>query len=295
MLEADLPPGILQCIPGDGPTVGDWLVSNSGVDAIGFVGSDRTGQILSARAGVRHSLLEMSGNGPTIILDDADLEKAAALTAFGCFYNAGQVCCATERILVHRRDHAEFVGLVQHEAEKIVLGDPFDARVTMGALCNEMTAQKLERHVSDALSRGAVLVHGGKRASGFPTDLYYEPTVIDNVPEGALIGEEGSFGPLAAISVGEDDDDLIRMANSSRYGLQMGLFTSSMKRAFYFADRLRTGSLVINDNTDYWEPHVPFGGAGGTVSGHGRIGGKYTMLEMVYLNTVVLDFMNVKQ
>jgi succinate-semialdehyde dehydrogenase/glutarate-semialdehyde dehydrogenase len=165
----------------------------------------------------------------------------------------------------------------------------------MGALCNEMTAQKLERHVSDALSRGAVLLHGGKRASGFPTDLYYEPTVIDNVPEGALIGEEGSFGPLAAISVGEDDDDLIRMANSSRYGLQMGLFTSSMKGAFYFADRLRTGSLVINDNTDYWEPHVPFGGAGGTVSGHGRIGGKYTMLEMVYLNTVVLDFMNVKQ
>ena len=294
MMEADLPPGIIQCIPGEGPTVGDWLVSHEGVDAIAFTGSDRTGRIIASRAGLKHLLLEMGGNGPTIILDDADLEKAAELTAFGCFYEAGQVCCATERILVHKNIHEEFVELMLEQARQVVLGDPMDENVTMGPLCNEMTARKMERHIADAVEKGAKLLYGGKRAEGYPTDLYYEPTVIDLVPEDALISHEESFGPLAAISVGEDDDDLIRLANIDRYGLQMGLFTSSIRRAFYFADRLRTGNLVINDNTDYWEPHVPFGGAGGTVSGHGRIGGKYTMLDMVYLNTVVLDFMNVR-
>lgn len=294
MMEADLPPGVLQCIPGEGPTVGDWLVTHDGVDAIAFTGSDRTGKIISSRAGLKHKLLEMGGNGPTIILDDADLEKAAELTAFGCFYEAGQVCCATERILVHKNVHQEFVDLITEHARKIVLGDPFDDKVTMGPLCNEMTAAKMERHIEDAVAKGARLVYGGKRAKGFPTDLYFEPTVVDNAPEDALMSHEESFGPLAAITVGEDDDDLIRLANIDRYGLQMGLFTSSLRRTFYFADRLRTGNLVVNDNTDYWEPHVPFGGAGGTVSGHGRIGGKYTMLDMVYMNTVVLDFMNVK-
>lgn len=294
MIEADIPPGVLQCIPGLGSTVGDWLVSHEGTDAIAFTGSDRTGQSISSRAGVKHSLLEMGGNGPTIILDDADLEKAAELTAIGCFYMAGQVCCATERILVHKNVHRDFVDLMVKQAENVVLGNPLDENVTMGPLCNEMTADKMERHVADAINKGAKVLSGGKRASGYPTDLYYEPTVIDQVSEDAMMTFEESFGPLAAISVGQDDEDLIRLANLDRFGLQMGLFTSSMKRTFYFADRLRTGNLVINDNTDYWEPHVPFGGAGGTVSGHGRIGGKYTMLDMVYLNTVVMDFMNVK-
>ena len=238
--------------------------------------------------------MEMGGNGPTIILDDADLEKAAELTAFGCFYMSGQVCCATERILVHKNVHKEFVDLMIEQAKTIKIGDPLDPNATMGPLCNEMTAAKMERHIEDAIKKGASLRFGGKRLEGYPTDLYYEPTVIDFVPPNALISLEESFGPLAAISVGEDDEDLVRLANLDRYGLQMGLFTSSMRRAFYFIDRLRTGNLVVNDNTDYWEPHVPFGGAGGTVSGHGRIGGKYTMLDMVYLNTVVLDYMNVK-
>ncbi len=295
LLEADIPPDIIQCIPGEGPTVGDWLVTHDGVDAIAFVGSDRTGRMIASRAGLKHTLLEMGGNGPTIILDDADLEKAAELTAFGCFYDAGQVCCATERILVHKNIQKDFVDLITEEAKKIVLGDPFDEKVSMGPLCNEMTAQKMERHIDDAIKKGAKLVYGGKRASGYPTNLYFEPTVIDNVPEDALIQYEESFGPLAAITAAKDDDELIRLANMDRYGLQMGLFTSSLHRAFYFMERLRTGNLVINDNTDYWEPHVPFGGAGGTVSGHGRIGGKYTMLDMVYLNTVVIDFMNVKK
>jgi len=295
MMGADLPPGIIQCIPGDGPTVGDWLVTHDGVDAIAFTGSDRTGRIIASRAGLKHTLMEMGGNGPTIILDDADLEKAAELTAFGCFYEAGQVCCATERILVHKKVHKDFVDLITEQAKNVVLGNPFDEKVTMGPLCNEMTAQKMERHIKDAVEKGARLVYGGKRAGGFPTNLYFEPTVVDEVPEGAVMHYEESFGPLAAITAAESDEELLRLAHIDRYGLQMGLFTSSLQRAFYFMERLRTGNLVINDNTDYWEPHVPFGGAGGTVSGHGRIGGKYTMLDMVYLNTVVIDFMNVKK
>lgn len=294
MLEADLPTGLFQCIPGLGSTIGNDMVTHPGIDAIGFVGSDRTGEIISQRAGLKYKLLEMGGNGPTIILEDANLEKAAELVAFGCFYEAGQVCCATERILVSEKIHKEFVELMMEEAKKVVLGGPFEENTTMGPLCNEMTAEKMDRHVTDAVERGAKLLYGGKRAPGFPTDLYYEATVIDDVPEDAVMTLEESFGPLVAITAGKDDDDLIRLANIDRYGLQMGLFTSSIRRAFYFADRLRTGNLVINDNTDYWEPHVPFGGAGGTVSGHGRIGGKYTMLDMVYINTVVLDLMNVK-
>ncbi len=291
--EADLPPGVLNCLPG-GPMVGDQLTTHPEVDAIGFIGSDRTGLMISQRAGLKHKLLEMGGNGPTIILDDADLEKAAELTAFGCFYDAGQVCCATERILVSHRVYNEYKDMMVDQARKVVLGDPFDPATTMGPLCNEMTAAKMDRHVADAVSRGGKVIFGGKRATGFPTSLYYEPTVIADVPENSIIHSEESFGPLAAMTEVDNDDELIRIANSGKYGLQMGLFTSSLKRAIYFADRLKTGNLVVNDSTDYWEPHVPFGGGGGTVSGHGRIGGKYTLQNMVYINTVVIDYMNTR-
>ncbi len=292
--DADLPPGVLNCLPGAGPTVGDQLITHPGVDAIGFIGSDRTGLMISQRAGLKHKLLEMGGNGPTIILDDANLEKAAELTAFGCFYDSGQVCCATERILVSQRVYPEFKERMVDQARKIVLGDPFDPATTMGPLCNEMTAAKMDRHLADAVKLGGKVLFGGKRATGFPTNLYYEPTVIADVPEGALIHSEESFGPLAAMLQVDSDDELIRIANSGKYGLQMGLFTSSLKRTMYFADRLKTGNLVVNDSTDYWEPHVPFGGGGGTVSGHGRIGGKYTLQNMVYLNTIVIDYANTR-
>ena len=147
----------------------------------------------------------------------------------------------------------------------------------------------MDAHLEDALSKGATVVVGGSRAGGFPTDLYYEPTVVTDVGTDTLINREETFGPIVPLIRVGSDDEALRIANDSHLGLQAAVYTSSLSRAFAYTDNLRVGNVVVNDSTDYWEAHEPFGGASGTQSGWGRIGGRYTMLDMSDLKTVVLD------
>ena len=147
----------------------------------------------------------------------------------------------------------------------------------------------MDRHLEDALEKGAEIVLGGGRDGGRPTDLYYQPTVIDGVGLDTLINRQETFGPIVPlISVGSDDE-AIAAANDSHLGLQAAVYTRSLRRAFRYVEALRVGNVVVNDSTDYWEAHEPFGGASGTRTGWGRIGGRYTMLDMTDLRTVVLD------
>jgi len=288
LAEAGVPEGLVSILPGDG-AVGERLVTHPGVDAIGFVGSSATAERIVRAAGLKRSIIEASGNGPVIVLADADITRAAQAVVYGAYWNAGQVCCATERVLVDAAVSAEFSAAVLKAADEVVLGDPFDQATTMGPLCNEMTAAKMDRHVADAVGRGASVLRGGGRAAGQPTDLYYELTVLDGVSQDMLASREETFGPIVPIIAADGDDELLRIANSDQLGLQAAVFTQSLHRAFRFSEELRVGSVVVNESTDYFENAQPFGGAGGTRTGWGRVGGLAQLREMTDLRTTIIS------
>jgi len=287
--EAGVPKGAVSIIPG-GASVGEYLVKHAGIDAIGFTGSSATGKKILSQMGIKRSIMEMSGNGPTIVTDDANLQAAASLAVYGAYYNAGQVCCATERVIVLDAVRDEFVEHAIKASAAAVLGDPFDEKTTMGPLNNEPTAAKMDRQLADARQRGAEVVVGGGRAPGYPTDLYYDFTIVDRVPEDSSLSKEESFGPVLPILSAADDDEAVAVANRSNLGLQAAVFTSSLSKAFWYADRVRSGTVVVNDSTDFWETFQPFGGAAGTDTGWGR--GR--LEEFTDLQTVVFDLKNVK-
>ncbi|MFL5929711.1 MAG: aldehyde dehydrogenase family protein [Gaiellaceae bacterium] len=288
MADAGLPDGVVNVVYGGGET-GEALVTDENVDCVGFVGSHTTAEKIVRAAGLKRTLIEASGNGPVIVCADADVAAAAKGAVFGGFFCAGQVCCATERVLVDRRVHDDFLSAVVSEAETWKLGDPFDDDTLVGPMNNEPTASKMDAHVADAVDKGAEVVLGGSRDSGRPTSLYWQPTVVDRVGVDTLINRDETFGPIVPLIVVDGDDEALAVANDSHLGLQAAVYTGSLKRAFRFLDSLRVGNVVVNDSTDYWEAHEPFGGASGTRTGWGRIGGRYTMLDMTDLKTAVLD------
>jgi acyl-CoA reductase-like NAD-dependent aldehyde dehydrogenase len=288
MADAGLPDGVVNVLYGGGD-VGESLVTHPGIDCIGFVGSHGTAEKIVRAAGLKRSLIEASGNGPVIVCEDADLARAAEGAVFGGFFCAGQVCCATERVLVNERVHDAFLDEVVKAAAQWKLGDPFDADTKVGPMNNEPTARKMDAHLEDAVSKGATIVVGGSREDGRPTDLYYQPTVVADVGRETLINREETFGPIVPLIRVSSDDEALAVANDSHLGLQAAVYTSSLSRAFRYLDNLQVGNVVVNDSTDYWEAHEPFGGSAGTRSGWGRIGGRYTMLDMTDLKTIVLD------
>jgi succinate-semialdehyde dehydrogenase/glutarate-semialdehyde dehydrogenase len=288
MADAGLPDGVVNVVYGDG-RVGEALIGDENVDCVGFVGSHTTAEKIVRAAGLKRTLIEASGNGPVVVCADADLAAAAKGAVFGGFFCAGQVCCATERVLVDRSVHDDFLAEVVKEAESWKLGDPFDEETLVGPMNNEPTAQKMDAHLEDALDKGAEVVLGGRRDDGRPTQLYYQPTVVTGVGVDTLINRDETFGPIVPLIAVAGDDEALAVANDSHLGLQAAVYTRSLKRAFRYLDNLRVGNVVVNDSTDYWEAHEPFGGAAGTRTGWGRIGGRYTMLDMTDLKTVVLD------
>jgi acyl-CoA reductase-like NAD-dependent aldehyde dehydrogenase len=288
MADAGVPEGVVNVVYGGGET-GEALVTNENVDCIGFVGSHGTAEKIVRAAGLKRSLIEASGNGPVIVCADADLEQAAKGAVYGGFFCAGQVCCATERVLVDRSVHDDFLSAVVTEAEGWKLGDPYDDDTLVGPMNNEPTAQKMDAHLEDAVGKGAEVVLGGSRDDGRPTSLYYQPTVVSGVGRDTLINRDETFGPIVPLIEVANDDAALEAANDSYLGLQAAVYTKSLRRAFRYLDNLRVGNVVVNDSTDYWEAHEPFGGASGTRTGWGRIGGRYTMLDMTDLKTVVLD------
>jgi acyl-CoA reductase-like NAD-dependent aldehyde dehydrogenase len=287
--EAEVPDGVINLVMGEGPVAGDAVVTHSGVDAVAFTGSSETGDVIAARAAGKPLMLELGGNGPTLVLADADVSMAAARVAAGCFTNAGQICTATERILVHEKIYDQFATEVVAAARRVRLGDPFDPATTMGPLNNEPNAAKMDVHLQDARERQATIAHGGARAAGMPTRLYYEPTVVTDLSPESLLNIDETFGPVAPLLRFRDDEEAEETIGRSRFGLSAAVFTGTIKHAFRWSESLRCGTVNINEMSPYWETHIPAGGVAGTASGIGRTGGRHTLLEMSDLKTVTFD------
>ncbi len=287
--EAELPPGVFNFIPGPGPEVGDEIVAHPHTVAVGFIGSTATGNRIAQRAAGKSLLLEMGGNGPLVVLEDADLDAAADAAIVACFLCAGQSCTAGERLLVHERVREDFVArLAERVAASAQLGDPLAEGTQMGPLNNEGVAAKMDEHVQDAVRRGADVVTGGERAGGFPTDLYWPATVLDRVPADAQASVEETFGPIAPVTSINGLDHAIELTNALPYGLLAAIYTADLREGLRFADAVRHGLVNINETTNYWENHLPFGGRAGTDSGGGRVGGRYPFDVLTELQTVVI-------
>ena len=290
MEEAGLPAGVVSVLTGPGRQVGEAMVTHRYCDLVCFTGEDRTGERIESIVGLKKCIMELGGTGPSIVLDDADMQKAAEQIAQGAFYNNGQVCCATERVLVQETCRDEFVEALLAEVEKYRTGYWNEPGIYMGSLNSETVAAKVEDHLAEGIELGARVLAGGHRIPDMPSNLYFEPTVVDRVTPNMKLYTEETFGPVIPISTFTDEDDAIAQANGNGFGLLMAVFSSNMKRTNYITRRLRTGGVNVNISSGYWEAELPFGGAGGTRSGYGRMGGLHILREMASTKCVFVDF-----
>lgn len=288
-IEAGVPKGVINLITGMGDTIGDEIVINKHTDAIAFCGSTKTGNIIAGRGAGKPLLLELGGNGPTIVCEDTDIDYAAESIAKACFTNAGQICSATERILVHKNIHDDLAEKITSYAKNIVLGDPFKSDTTMGPLNNQQVLEKNIAHAEDGKDKGSTFLIGGEKADNLAAGFFFKPTVITDMKKDSLYYLEETFGPVAPIISFSSNEELVEMVHQNNWGLTASIFTNHLNDALTLAEEIPTGLVNINDNSDYWEPHIPFGGASGKSSGIGRVGGKHAILEMSDLKTISIN------
>jgi succinate-semialdehyde dehydrogenase/glutarate-semialdehyde dehydrogenase len=254
-----------------GPRTGQALVLQD-LAALGFTGSSEVGAEIGRASSGYPLLLELGGNGPTVVLDDADIPTAARSIVAGAFFASGQSCSATERVLVHENCVEALSECVVDSARSWVLGDPREPGTTVGPLHLAETAAKMERHVTDAVDRGSEVLQGGARDGSFATGQYWMPTVIGDVPADSEVFLEETFGPIVPLTSVGSDEEAMRLASLGSWGLVSAVFSSDLARAHRIAESLQAGVVVVNDNSNWWEPQVPMGGGPRTRSGIGRLG-----------------------
>ncbi|KFX29409.1 aldehyde dehydrogenase [Ralstonia solanacearum] len=287
--EAGFPAGVVNVVtnaPADAPAIVERLIAHPAVRRVNFTGSTRVGRIIAAQA-ARHLkpvLLELGGKNPMVILDDADLEAAVQAAAFGAFFNQGQICMSTERIIVDRAIADRFVERLTDKANGLRAGRPGQDGAVLGGMVDASAAQRIRHLVDDAVGKGATLRTGPLRIDG----NVVQPAVVDGVtPAMALYGEE-SFGPVVTVLRAADDEEAIRLANDSEYGLSAAVFSRDVARAMQVARRIESGICHINGPTVHDEAQMPFGGV--KASGYGRFGGKaaidaFTELRWITVQT----------
>ena len=269
--EAGAPEGILNvvtCSRDNVSAVGSELIENPHVGGISFTGSTAVGRQIGARAGslLKKACLELGGKDALIVTDDADLNKAVNAATFGCFMHQGQICMSVERILVQEPVAEEFTARFLENVRKLNVGDPAQPGNVIGPIINRKQLQKIHGQVVEASAMGANILTGGEFEG-----LFYEPTVLTNVTRDMQVFSQETFGPVAPIVSVRDDDEAVRVANDSEYGLSAGIVTRDEERGLAIARRLQTGMAHVNDSPVNDEPSVPFGGVKN--SGLGRHGG----------------------
>jgi acyl-CoA reductase-like NAD-dependent aldehyde dehydrogenase len=282
-----LPAGVFNLVTGSGPVVGEAIAGHPDVDMVSFTGSTRAGRRVSelAAATVKPVAMELGGKSPNVILDDADLEKAVPDGVAKCFLNSGQTCSALTRMLVPRQRLAEAEELAKAAAETFTPGDPFDSATRLGPLVSEVQRERVRGYMRKGEEEGARLVTGGAEApEGLDRGYFVRPTVFSEVTAEMTIGQEEIFGPVLVIQSYEGEDDAIRIANSTEYGLAGGDWSADTDRAIGVAKRIRTGQIEINGGA--FNPLAPFGGYG--QSGHGRENGRYGIEELLQVKSLQL-------
>lgn len=257
--EAGFPAGVLNVVtngPGKSKEIGDVFTSDKRVRRISFTGSTEAGRQLAVQCAqnLKKICLELGGNCPLIILNDADIDYAVNAACFGRFMHNGQVCMNTKRIIVEKGIADEFIKKFTEKVSSLTYGDPTDPKNIVGPLVNKDQLDKLEKQVNHAIEQGAKLLYGGKHEG-----LVYQPSVIITTPEMDIFYEE-IFGPVANIVVAQDEEDALRLANDTDYGLSAGIITKDTIKALNIAERIEAGCTHINDSTLHDEPHAPLGG-----------------------------------
>ena len=285
--DAGLPAGVFNLVTGLGPVVGEALASHPDVDMISFTGSTRAGKRVSELAAqtVKRVALELGGKSANIILDDADLEKAVRSGVSNCYFNSGQTCSAHTRMLVPKERHDEAVQIAKEAAESFTVGDPREGKAKLGPLVSEVQRDRVRNYIKNGIDEGATLVTGGAEApEGLDKGYFVRPTVFANVRNDMTIAREEIFGPVLSIIPYEDEDDAVRIANDTVYGLAGGVWSSDAERAKRVARRLRTGQVDINGGK--FNALAPFGGY--KQSGNGREMGKYGLEEFLETKSLQL-------
>ncbi len=283
--EVGLPAGVFNLVTGYGPVVGEALAAHPDVDMVSFTGSTRAGKRVSELASktIKRVALELGGKSANLILDDADLEKAVRSGVSSCYFNSGQTCSALTRMLVPRDRHDEAVRIAKAAAAKFGPGDPRDANTRLGPLISATQRDRVVSYIRKGIEEGATLVTGGTEApEGLEKGYFVQPTVFANVRNDMTIAREEIFGPVLSIIPYDDEDDAVRIANDTVYGLGGGVWSSDVERAKRVARRLRTGQVDINGGA--FNPFAPFGGY--KQSGNGREFGKYGFDEYLEVKSL---------
>jgi aldehyde dehydrogenase (NAD+) len=276
LLEAGLPPEVIQLVHGRGDTAGRALVEHPQVPVISFTGSTATGSIIGETCGRMHKRLslEMGGKNAMIVMDDADLELALDGVIWGAFGTTGQRCTATSRLIIHRKVHDKFLRMVASAAEGLRLGDGREDKTDVGPLIHEDARKKVEHYMGIADEEGLEIVTGGKRAGGarLGRGFFFRPTVVAGVRPGMRMEQEEIFGPVLSVIRVNSYEDAVKVNNGVAYGLSSSIYTTDVNRAFRAMEDLDNGITYVNAPTIGAEAHLPFGGVKATGNGH-REGG----------------------
>ena len=285
--EVGLPPGVFNLVPGYGPVVGEAIAAHPGVDMVSFTGSTRAGKRVSEVASqtVKRVALELGGKSPNVILDDADLLKAIPDGLGKCFLNSGQTCSALTRMLVPRARLEEAEQIAAAALPEMAVGDPLQPGHTMGPLVSEAQRERVRDYIRKGREEGAKVVVGGEEApEGSDKGYFVQPTIFSEVTPEMTVAQEEIFGPVLVLMPYEDEDDAVRIANATVYGLAGGVWSGDEERARRVARRLRTGQVEINGAA--FNPLAPFGGY--KQSGHGRELGKFGLEEFLETKAIQL-------
>ena len=285
--QVGLPAGVFNLVSGTGAVVGEAIAAHPGIDMISFTGSTPAGKRVAEVAArtLKRVALELGGKSADVILEDADLPRAVKAGVSSCFLNSGQTCTAHTRMLVSRSQHDEAVRLAVEVARSFTVGDPFAGQAKLGPLVSAAQRERVRDYIKKGIQEGAELVLGGAEApDGLSTGGYVRPTVFANVRPEMTIAREEIFGPVLAIIPYQDEEDAIRIANRTIYGLAGGVWSSDLARALRVARRLRTGQVDINGAR--FNPLAPFGGY--KQSGYGRELGRFGLEEFLEVKSLQL-------
>ena len=289
--EAGFPEGVVNIVPGYGETAGAALAAHPGIDKIAFTGSTEVGKLIARAAAdnLTRVSLELGGKAPNIVFADSDLEQAVAGAMMGIFYNQGQVCCAGSRLFVEESVKDNFLSKLSDRAAKINVGDPMNKATQMGPQVSEEQLNRIKGYVDIARAEGATVVTGGEspRFDGaFEKGYFFSPTIFSEVQNSMRVAQEEIFGPVVSVITFKDEDDLIKQANDTIYGLSAGIWTRDITRAHRFAKEIKAGVVWIN-TFNMFNAASPFGGY--KQSGYGREMGRHALELYTQVKSVWVD------